>query len=1077
MEVFPQSCIPLASNLKGSVGPNSTYERKPTDLDSEDQWSKLMGHLAHALNEGESPTEIAWDYDCRNLFSPRLKDKNGKRLNFQKSSPERLLRLLQEETYWYKRLPSSGRHKVKKLVKTPKGRTLLKESLHTADGVLCSLIFSVPERINSYSFTDRVTNSVLMNCFHSYAKYQKALKKVRKEIKWQFMTSGHVRLADEDNRRFSFFGPLITYLNNVGQKWSKATIFRLAVSTQTRATGLADSRMADESIETFLEMVTVRQSFEPDRLLLRCMDEVTDLVAQNVSPGQNPEFRISASSSACYQVSKKRGGKFQFLSDLVKDAGIKIPDLAEGRPGALGDFAYAVAKDRFILQDKEQLKVNVAAVRENGKARVVTSGSFYKEAALQPYSHLTIHAIKNLPNIRDGLKAAKLGFKAAEGLHHDEYGVSWIFSNKKIFMYSVDWKNATDKPTPQMAKELVIDRLLTKLGVPPDELEMIEFYWLSPKELYRKKKRIGTLVNGVPMGDPLTKTCLSLAHPICDLYARYTTGALAIEKGNGDDTTAITDDPAYCEAHEKAAAMLGYEVSPLDRFIHPVWATYCEEWYHRPLHKSNTVKTAMKTGSLGLLPYLDVPKLRIMIGTAKERIDFSSDITGKITLMGKEDDYTRKLRTSPYRTVNSIASSIQDALLSTIHQPTPLHLPRQVYGVGKAAPDWNVTTWMNIIKRGPLWKRGVYYIAMYALNRDRSDLLPKGYLKESKHFNKEAWVECLDIHPDDPIRDKRVLSAEESKLFPGTVLSKLKRMGYLMGQSTLMKYYLFQERLDTMGEVDRDLFTRVKEQVSSLDPESISDEILEAEVTQFCNRFSHRPFDVRRDKWEDLYDFDAVKTLEQGNPLRVTTVHFPFLDRFIRREPPKSRYEEEGRELYEWFLGAKEQLLAGEEPDYAPPWLLEDDPLIIHQIALMETSHYIVATDDQAMLRKAERKVPGVVIIQISCADLFKMTDNDYGDAEEVVEQVAMCYQVTMEDVTFLVDTGSLEAYTELRTTMKSGQNEITSVIAGIPWNLNVERKNVKVDYSRRPTFGGKLKPHQLGYPQKGFAYRRRGRS
>ncbi|BDB16246.1 RNA-dependent RNA polymerase [Aspergillus creber narnavirus 1] len=1076
MEVFPQSCIPLASNLR-LTGPYSENEKNPTSISTQEHlWCRLVEVLAQSVSLGESPIELGWDYDARSLFSPRLKDRNGKRIDYMRSHDRRVLALLKYDTYWYKRLPKSGKNKVKKLVQSKQGRSTLKEIINTCDGVLVSLLLSVPESFGSYSYTDRMISSIMMNCFHSYSKFQKGLKEVRKQVKYQHMTGKKITLRDDLNRTFSFVSPLISILNKSKERRSKSIIFRLACFVQTRATGLADKRMSEASIESFLETVTVKREFLPDDTLKESIRMVQDLVLGQTDLGQNPEFRISASSSACYENSRRKGGKFEYLSRIVRKSGMEIPDLAEGRPGALGNLAYQTAKQLAERKDESVRCVNVAAVRENGKARVVTSGSFWKESALQPYSHLTIHLLKTIKNIRNGLRAAKLGWKAIESLHYLENDTEFLYQwMEKVFVYSTDWEKATDKPTPQMAGQVVLP-ILRGMGVPDEDIRMIEFYWLSPKELFRRGKHIGTLVCGVPMGDPLTKTCLSLAHPICDLYARLKTHEKGIEEGNGDDTIAFSTSTMYFEEHARAAKMLGYDTSELDTFVTEDWGTYCEEWIHRPMHKSNTVKTAMKVGNLDLLPYLDVPKIRTVIATAKDRQDFSSDVSGKITLVGKESEYTRKLKKSPYRVINSVVSSIQDTILATVHQSLPYHLPRQVYGLGKPAPDWNVYTWLSAIKAGPEWKIPVYYHTFKVFNLGRSDVLPRGYLKESKHFNQEPWVEVMEINDDDPIKEHRVLSKEQCKLFNGTALDKLKKMGFLISERKIMKYYLFQERLDSMKRIERDLFQRVLSQVDMIDYEEITEDDLRREITVFCDRYADRPFDLRRDQLDDLYDHNVVEFLERGNPLQVTSVHFPFLDRFVRRLKPMSRYEEEGRELYEWFVGAREQVLNDIEPDYPPPHLLDDDPLIIRQIALMETSHYIIATDDQALLRKAESKVPGVVIIQISCRDLFSMTDDEYSNIEEVLEQISSCYGETLEDITFLVDTGSVEAFTELRTSSKTYTNEVQ----GIPWTKSVKRSNFKI----KPMKVGEgalnrtklLTPLQLGYPQRGFSYRRRRR-
>jgi len=517
---------------------------------------------------------------------------------------------------------------------------------------------------------------------------------------------------------------------------------------------------------------------------------------------------------------------------------------------------------------------------------------------------------------------------------------------------------------------------------------------------------------------------------------------------------------------------MGYKLSKLDTFVTTDWATYCEEWFHIPVHKSNQVQVAMRTGNHKLLPYLDVPKIRAIIGTAKDREDFSSDPRGKITLMGKDGEYAMKMKDSPFRVFNSVGSAIQDIILATVDQPEPLHLPRQIYGIGKPAPSWDVSTWLSIIRRGPLWKQRVYYFTMKTVLSGRQDLLPRGYLKEGRHFGHENWVENLEIPADDPVRGLIAVTKEEIKqqVFPPGALEKLTGFGYLVPESKLLKYYLFQERLyELEGKTSsaEELFEKVSERVELLEFEM---DDLEQVVTDFVDRYSMRPFDLKQESNQDLYYSEATEFLEEGNPLKVTEVDFPLIEKFSKRLKPKSLYEEEGLELYEWFIGARFLSKQGEDFELPPPHLLEDDPLILKQIGLAETSHYFVVTNDMAMLRKAARKVPAVTIVQISCEDLITMTTSGFEDTEEVIEKLMPMYDCEWEDITLLVDTGSVTTWIELHTSSKGG---LITHVSGLPWNRDVKPENFTLSREKRQLGRKQLTPSQLGYPQKGFRYKR----
>jgi len=1069
MHVFPQSCLPLTSALRLTGSKDNVENRKSLEQQGTAYWWWIVDSLKGAIQDGESRTEFSWDYDGDSLWNPRLRDHWGKRISYYKSHEERVLNLLRVRTYWYNRLPKSGKNKVKRLVKTRSGRSHLKEIINTCDGVLVSLMFSFPELFTEgYTFSDRVTNSIMMNCFHNYAKFQSELKLIRKTVKQQYMSSSHVDLDRGLMRTFSWLKGVQHTLNNLpeGSKRSKSAIFRVACFTQTRATGLADKVMCEKTVEEFLSEVTCKREFQPNSLLTKSRDAILGILCKRGRVGTNPEFKISVSNSACFESSKRNGGKFQMAKDMIKSLGLRIPDLAEGIPGTLGNALFEEARKRslnpYLL--REACKVNVAAIRENGKCRVVTSGSFWKETALQPYSHITIHLIKTMAHLRNGLQAGKLGWQFMRGLHSDELGQDFIWSfDKDRYLFSTDWSKATDKPTKQMAWWLV-GTLLELCGLSAPDLQMVKAYWLSDKEMWYKKSFVGVMVNGVPMGDPLTKTCLSLAHPIVDTYARSRVRQLAKEEGNGDDTIAICQSPEYAFAHQEAAEMLGYETSALDTFVTKDWGTYCEEWFHLPFHKSNTLKTAMKTRKLDLLPYLDVPKIRTMIGTEKDKDDYSSDITGKVTLLGKDEEYLSCLDSGPYATLHSIASSIQDCILSTIHQPEPLHLPRQIFGAGKAPPGWNAKTWLSIMNNGPAWKKNLYGWIMRDCVAGRNLKIPSSYCKENRHFTDEPWVECLDIPPDHPVRQYMVVSRQDAGKFPGTVLQKLAKNNLIVPHTKLLKYFMFQERIDEIQSVDRDLFARVREQALNVAELPINDSDLEELIGEFKKRFRANPWSLRRDLEVDYYSTEAVSILELGNPLVVTQVDFPLIMKFSEAPGPRTRYEEALEDLSDWFWGARLSILNDEEFDQPPQDILDDDPIIL-RIIEDESSwcrNVFIITDDLKLCRFARDSFPGVCIRRISNEKLFRATDDYEPDSmNRFMDQILDIYKCQKDSTLVLPDTGNMESWLELRGDAKGA----IAPTAGIPWTKDVKASN----YSFKRTMSEattltKSTPQRLGY-------------
>jgi len=898
--------------------------------------------------------------------------------------------------------------------------------MDTADGVLISLLFSFPEMFKSegYTLSDRINNSVICNCLHNYSRFQKKLKLVRKTTRHAFMNHQPLKVDDDQLRDMSYMVlPMKLFRDNITVT-SKSFMFRMGMFCQTRATGLAGQTQLQEAIEDFITSSQEEKDFEPNELLSYCIDQVTsDLANQSDHYGTNPEFRVSMSTSACRESSQRHEGKFGYLKTLVRDCEMSIPPLLAGEGGTLGNFLWPEAIQKIADDDKDIMKVNVAAVRENGKARVITSGSFWKEVALQPFSHITINAIKVNKNLRSGLKAARLGWETIKEIEYHEDGrdgMNWIFDRRKsIYLFTNDWKRATDGPSPAMGRALT-GKFLEKTGLDPETLERVLKVWLGPKEIFYKGKSRGFIKKGILMGDPLTKTNLSLAHPVCDLYARLKTHALCLERGNGDDTAAFTDSPEYAEAHTEAAEMLGYEQDPLDFVVSKTWGIYSEELFHVPTSRANTCKWGTRFKNSKLLPYLDLPKIRVMLATCKDKIDFSSDPRGKVTLLGHDEEYIDRNDPSPLKTIFAIASGVQDIQLATIDYPVPLFLPRQVNGVGKPPPFWSVDSYLNILKRCTPWHRKYYLTVMDEYIRGIEGITGhRGALKEHNHFSKEMMVELFEIPQDSKLRKHLMVERDQWSLYPQGVLAKLVTLGYLVPETKLAKYYLFQERLNKLEQdTQRDLFEVVKAEMvryPDVDPERE-----EQLVSKFVMTYRDTPYQLKFDRREPLYSQDVIRLLDSGNPLTVTSSGYSLIDRFKRRIPPDTEYQLRGRDLYDYFLGVHHAIRHGQldRIDDPPQDILEDDPIIIQKVS-NETSHLIViVTDDQKLYRLLLNKFPSKSISRMSVTHFLqtRLSLKNEGKLEstiptDILDLLAESDGSDQEDLDFLFQPGVDDDY------------------------------------------------------------------
>jgi len=755
-------------------------------------------------------------------------------------------------------------------------------------------------------------------------------------------------------------------------------------------------------------------------------------------------FKISASTSACFESSRRKGGKFNELRKQMLEEGLTAPEhLLYSEGGQIGTPMFQKALEHAYWNDGIK-DVNIAAVRENGKARVITSGSFWKDTLLQGFSHLTIEIIKNIRDLRDSLQAARHGWKFIQRLDYLAADQCWPLF-EEAFLMSFDWTKATDHPTHASGRA-VTGRLLEKLNIDPIIRDAVMEVWVGIKNLYYRGKLKGTLVNGIPMGDPLTKTNLSLAHPICDLYARKVTAAKCIGAGNGDDGIRIPDKPEYCAEFNKAASMLGYEISPLDSFQTQDWGTYCEEMFYLPRSRFNTVKVGCRAGNTEMMPYLDFPKLRLIIGTSKDREDYSSDIVGKVPLLGKDLEYVLNTRSGPEPILFAIALAFQDVSLGIIQDDKPLYLPRQVNGVGRPPGYWSEESYMNILRRSKEWHRKYYLFAMRDYITGNMVVTGrKGVLKETIHFDGEMRLETLQIPDGDPLKDEIEIRADQTSLFHPGLLEKLVQQGYLVTESTISKYYLFNKRLQELNptyDVKSDLFETLKDDVIDLQY-SPDEAVWRRIVRRFTSLYRSQPYALKAQRPENLYRSGTLDLLKKGDPLRID-LDLEVLLKFNQRIKPDTPYTRAVSSLFEWYCDWKDAILNEENALPPPSDVLEDDPIILRTLSELndEKTMFFIVTDDVALYRLGCNKLPnnrlGRIPLRVwfACGLLEEPFHNAWHD------------QFPETDMDIIIDQGSIEAYIMLHDISFSmmgrwmlQDERFDRGYTGIPWSSDLTSK------------------------------------
>jgi hypothetical protein len=951
-------CFPLNTAVKAS---------KPIEDVSTGYigFTKVLAVMSRSIVGKESTHDVEFDYDYDNLFYHRFE---RRKILSDLSGTKQYLCILRN-TYFARRLKANTRLMLRKLLESD-GLLKLKEILHVADGVIMSLILGLPEVLidldEPYSVTDRISNSIISNCLFNYDKVVKEIKRFKKIVKHACFS--RIKIVEEQFMKdHHWMLMIIRYLNKDYEGSSKSRIFRVAMLTQTRATGLGGKTMMEESFNKFRENASIKQSFTPNDTLKKAIDMVTSECVLGYTPTTH-NFRTSVSTSAAVESPKSKEGKFGFLKTLVEQGDLDIDDfeflVKHDLESSTGFMLWNLAKDKIDSDPESVRRMNAAGVREPGKIRLVGSGSFYKDVYLQPFSHLLIDVCKTLEELHLSFKARRLGYEFLKTAEMHGRG----FENGGGILYSSDWSEATDTPSHEKGY-YVMARLLVKCGFSFDDIETVFKVWSNDRPVFRNGKYSFTLVNGQPMGDPLTKVDLSLTHPIATQYAklkyaeRFHEPITVFANGNGDDDIlAICSNPDRADIfnsfRNEAIVMLGYKISELDTFK-GIWGTYCEEIFRLPRYRGESVQKAASYKMSEVNPYLDYPKLRLLLDVKKDRVDFSSDPKGKITLLGKDAEYVRKEQSNHMYDIYRIAMAMQDVCLGTKYIRHPIYLHSNILGLGRA-PTWKPSEYLRAINsQVKQFARDATIEIMNEYITERFDImrLKTSILRDQPHFSKEFLLETVRL-PEDYILNKyKLIDENQWDLFPVGVIEKLLSVGELISSREVIRFYLFQKRISELEQTqEADLFSVIREQKEI--PSRSEEEKLNI-VTKFCGKFSSRPYALRYFAKEAVYHKDVLKIMDKYDPFRVNldnepeiirrrTNHLTPLQRLTpwlrNRRPDSSPINQ----LSEWFYQEIDRILTGEQPlDPVPQFVVDDDKIIINNI--IEDDEYpihVIVTDD-----------------------------------------------------------------------------------------------------------------------------------
>lgn len=554
---------------------------------------------------------------------------------------------------------------------------------HTANAAVLPLLITQEEE-PTHEEVDRLVRWALENCANNYAQFQRDWKSLKKAIRKEFATRGHVTLRDVPPHMRTYYHAY-KWREQFPGPYERARY--TLIWTQTRATGLCDHKMMVEAVSKFEETVTLpseRIVLNPTILL------ETTRGAVNIQ-GQNA--RVSVGPTSCFENTREGGGKTGFLQYLTTSRvlcheynpvtlePIKVPARPVKNVTDLVSWAIGYALERPYWS--RACRVHVVA--EPSKARTITIAPMAYQVIMGVMAHLFQPTLTGR-GVRSGLHADRHLWKfLREVLNPQDVGWSGLVDHQ-VWALSTDLAEATDFGNLSVARQIwymLIDLSRFHPGFPTGmavlamNLYCGRRYFLLPDS--SKNWRVIQRTRGWMMGDMMTKVILTVAHD----YACRLTG-LKCYTLVGDDEIALSSDRSQLLEQVRNLKKIGFRVSEPDTYVSRHLAFYCEEGCAVPQTVHDTVHVKMRRGEE--LPYLDYPRIRLLLPVPSEAQGYSQQNCGRFALLGKEARWVSNTN-PPAKPYYDRASLLQHLLVPQDADTICPFTPIEIGGDGAYAPS------------------------------------------------------------------------------------------------------------------------------------------------------------------------------------------------------------------------------------------------------------------------------------------------------------------------------------------------------------------------------------------------------
>jgi len=441
----------------------------------------------------------------------------------------------------------------------------------------------------SYLIDDLFYDGDLGDCALEYTTKYSELKKDRKNFKmhshrenWEYFSKAGGYRKDTPNwlRPKGELYSLVGAIHDIGLK-----VQVIGLLSQTRGAGKPPYLDVYKAQIKFLKTVSTQpqpMSAEHSMVLRSLVAKVIRDIPDHYFTGLTTKARVTVEAKACYEKTRAEGGTEAAVADLVWDGahGVKamIIDLNNGeKVGEIdyensteGEYIFWRCLEVVLTMDPETATTSyLTMIKEPGKARTVTKGSFALKIVLDVVSKICSWPLTKVPSSQSGMGMDAHGWNFFMSLYDNHKGTEPFLIHKvleertvgntttrvveyqDLFVECTDYSEATDNMEHKIAEAIGVP-WMKRCGIPTLLQKIVVRATMRPKtieftarglfsrigeETDRDDVRSVRLYRGVLMGDPLTKVILH----ILNIVVRES-GNLLLDKTFWKEMNCLVDD-------------------------------------------------------------------------------------------------------------------------------------------------------------------------------------------------------------------------------------------------------------------------------------------------------------------------------------------------------------------------------------------------------------------------------------------------------------------------------------------------------------------------------------------------------